>query len=238
MGYAAEVSHCVHLCGLTYRAGDRGATNDMLVQSLRLQCDAATVRAAKREDIVVENDEHDRVTIEGTTQLIRAAMNGELRSVRNLVQLGAALDLVDRTDGWSALHWAISYGNEDVVRSLIDGKYAGRGASVNLRSLAGVTPLMLASQRNLRATVRLLLARGAKQELQDKRGRTALHFAVDNVSVGAVSLLCAAPGAAAAFALTDEDDKTPLARAIDNTRIYVSHHTALEEILRAHGAEL
>ena len=53
VGFAADVSQCVQLCGLTLRAGDRGATNDMLVQSLRLQCGAREARAAGREEIAV-----------------------------------------------------------------------------------------------------------------------------------------------------------------------------------------
>ena len=51
-GFAADVSQCVQLCGVTLRAGDRGATNDTLVQSLRLQCGAREARAAGRGDFV------------------------------------------------------------------------------------------------------------------------------------------------------------------------------------------
>jgi hypothetical protein len=50
MGFAADVSQCVYVCGLTFRPGDRGATNDVLIQSLRLQCGAHETRAAVRED--------------------------------------------------------------------------------------------------------------------------------------------------------------------------------------------
>jgi hypothetical protein len=50
IGFAADASQCVQLCGTTFRAGDRGATNDMLVQSLRLQCGARAARAAEREE--------------------------------------------------------------------------------------------------------------------------------------------------------------------------------------------
>ena len=48
-GYAAEVSQCRVLCGLTWRRGDRGATNDMIVSSLRLQCGAGAAQEARRE---------------------------------------------------------------------------------------------------------------------------------------------------------------------------------------------
>ena len=79
VGFAADASQCVQLCGLTYRAGDRGATNDMLVQSLRLQCGAREARAAGREDFVLRaedpsDDGDEGEVIEGSTQLIHAAI--------------------------------------------------------------------------------------------------------------------------------------------------------------------
>ena len=80
------------------------------------------------------------------------------------------------------------------------------------------------------AVVRLLLSRGAKQELQDGATWTALHGAVEHNHPGVVALLCAAPGAAAALKLKDENGRTPLA--------YAKHRraAACEAVLRAHGA--
>jgi hypothetical protein len=235
-GFAADVSQCVQLCGTTFRAGDRGATNDMLVQSLRLQCGAREARAAGRERFhvrfwlggTVEMDS----TLNATTQLMRAAILNNLPRVLQLVQLGAPLDLVDKTWGWSALHWASEMGHEHVVKALLDGKYEGRGATVDLRDYSGWTALSSASNSGNEATVRLLLARGAAQELQDNGGYTALHRAVSSNHPGVVVLLCAAPGATAALALkgTSFDRRTPLAQAIANGR------TMCEAVLRAYGA--
>jgi hypothetical protein len=71
VGFAADVSQCVQLCGVTFRAGDRGATNDMLVQSLRLQCGAREARAAGREGFEHAGDVNvNGWTTSGTTQLI------------------------------------------------------------------------------------------------------------------------------------------------------------------------
>ena len=61
--------------------------------------------------------------------------------------------------------------------------------------------------------MRLLLARGARQEPQSNYGRTALHAAIMNNHCGVVALLCAAPGAAAALALK-RNGETPLCFAI------------------------
>ena len=79
--------------------------------------------------------------------------------------------------------------------------------------------------------MRLLLSRGAKQELQDNDGFTALHGAVDGDHPGVIALLCAAPGAAAALALKTRAGNTPLAMAIMLVR------AACEAVLRAHGAQ-
>ncbi len=135
--------------------------------------------------------------------------------------------------GWTALHWACDFGHEHVARALLDGKYEGRGAQVDARDKFGWTSLMRASSSSCEGVVRLLLARGARQELQSNYGWTALHAAIyDNDHAGIAALLCAAPGAAAAFALRDEVGRTPLGIAIARGR------AACEAVLRAHGAQL
>ena len=198
LGFAADVSQHVALCGLTWRRGDRGATNDMLVRSLERQCGAKAARAARREDFVHPT----RGTIEGSTQLIRAALLNNLPRVLQLVQLGAPLDATDRDDGpYAALQCACREGHERAAEALLDGKYEGRGANIDLLS-TDWTPLMLASAYRRNGVVRLLLARGARQEPQDTGGRTALHWAVMDDHPSIVELLCAAPGAAAASSAT------------------------------------
>ena len=227
VGFAAEVSQCLYLCGLTFRAGDRGATNDMLVQSLRRQCGAREAHAAKREEF---SDAVQSVfkSVEGTTQLIRAAFLNNFPRVLQLVQLGAALDQVEETWGFSALHWASYMGHEHVAKALLHGKYKGRGTTVELLDKFAGTPLMRASNCGRVAVARLLLSFGAKQELQDHRGYTSLHMAVSCDHYGIVALLCDAPGAAAALALQNCDGLTPLAYAL------ARGHLACAAILRAH----
>ena len=240
MGFAAEVSHCLLLCGDTWRKGDKGATNDMLARSLERQCGASVARAAKREDIFY----FAGFTIKGTTQLIRAAMQNDLPRVLQLVQLGAPLELKDE-GGFSALHWACERGHEHIARALLDGKYEGCGAEIDARAWRSWTPLMRASAQGHEGVVRLRLARGARQELQSSDGFgdfggivrrestdgwAALHWAVDSGSSGIVSLLCAAPCSPAAFALRDANGRSPLGLAIEGG------HAACEAVLRARGA--
>jgi ankyrin repeat protein len=227
MGFAAEVSHCLFLCGETYRKGDKGATNDMLARSIERQCGARAARTAEREYFAHPTRGW---MMEGTTQLMRAAFLNNLPRVLQLVQLGAPLELKDES-GWTALRWACFYGHEHVARALLDGKYEGRGAEDDARDMWGGTPLMGASQNGHEGVVRLLLARGARQELQDATGEAALHYAARNGHSGVVALLLAAPGAAAALALRYQG-RTPLGVAV------AEGNAACEALLRARGAPL
>ena len=231
VGYAADVSHCRELCRLTRDIVQRGDVADMLAQSLRLQCGAREARAAGREEFVVLVPRGVR-TLEDTTQLIRASILNNLPRVLQLIQLGAPLDLVDETHRWSALYWACELGHEHVVKALLDGKHEGRGATVDLRSKTGWPALISASLKGHESVVRLLLSRGAKQELQGSDGGTALHLAVALNHVGIVEILCAARGAAAALALKNHRGETPLALAI----FYGDERADCVAVLRAHGA--
>jgi len=157
------VSHCLFLCGETWRRGDRGATNDMIARSLERQCGASAARAVKR-------GEH------GWTQLICAARENNLPRVLQLVQLGAPLELRDG-NSWMALDVACAHDHERIAKALLDGKYEGRGAEVEALTNYGFTPLMYACMNGHEGVVRLLLARGAKVATRSLGERTALSLA-------------------------------------------------------------
>ena len=226
-GFALDVSQHVALCGATWRRGNLGATNDVMARSLAMQAPwAAAARRMGREDFVTTRG----YPICGSTQLIRAALRNDLPRVRQLVQLGAPINAVDMTYCYSALHWACREGFERVAEALIDGKYEGHGAEVHSLVVRGWTPLIFASRYGHEGVVRLLLARGARQELQGVFRYTALHWAVQRNRPGVVAILCGAAGAVTALALRDSSGRTPLARAIE------LDHAACEAVLRAQGA--
>jgi len=227
-GYAAEASQALWLCGETWRAGDLGATNDMIVSSLRLQCGAAQAREARREDFTFVWPNGGLVTITGTTQLIRATIQNNLPRVLQLIQLGAPLDLVDQSEHWrySVLFWASELGHEHIVAALLEGKY--KGADVD-QVCHGWTALELASFYGHVGVVRALLARGAKQVRPGKTD-TAMFWAVFNNHIEVVKLLLAAPGASDALKTKDGFGRTPLKLAISNGG------AEIEALLRAAGA--
>jgi len=129
---------------------------------------------------------------------------------------------------WSALRWACWAGHEAIAAALLDGKYEGRGAAID-RDCGGYTPLSVACAWGNEGVVRLLLARGARQDLKPTYG-TALYRAIANNRPSIIMLLSAAPGFAASLALLDRNSRTPLAAAIQRGR------AACEAILRANGA--
>ena len=225
-GYAAEVSQCRALCGLTWRRGDLGATNDMIVSSLRLQCGAAQAREARRENFDFIRPYGDLQTLEGSTQLIRASILNNLPRVLQLIQLGAPLDLVDQSWRYSALHWASRLGHEHVVTALLEGKY--KGADVDQVCGFG-TALEWASRFGHVCVVRVLLARGAKQ-VRPGQNYTAMFWAANNNRIEVVKLLLAAPGASDALKTKDYLGRTPLRVAIDRG------HAEILALLRTAGA--
>ena len=240
VGYACEASPLIPLCGITYRRGDKGATNDMLARSLELQCGASAPRAVRREDFVVDPATPFRVTIRGTTQLMRATITNDLPRVLRLIHLGAPLDLADGSRGLSALHWACKCGHARIAEALLDGTGSGSsGAPINLQSPKfGATPLGLASQHGHADIVHMLLARGARQELQTRDGHTALHCAVIFEHFDIVEQLCSASGAI--FALEAKrrfDGRTPRDVAVFRSR-WSQNHERLIIILDEHERRL
>jgi len=179
VGFACEVSHCLYLCGATWREGDKGATNDMLVRSMEKQGWAALLRearAAKRHG--------------SKTQLMRAAAGSDLPRTLQLLRLGAPLELRD-ANGYTALLIACYNGREAVAKALLDGEFEGCGARVDAHDTAGWTSLILASTCGHEGVVRLLLARGANVAMatHTKVGRTALSEATFNRRAACAALL-------------------------------------------------
>lgn len=64
-----------------------------------------------------------------------------------------------------------------------------KGADVNARDSAGMTPLMLAAAQGHQRTVRVLLSHGADPTLKNKAGLTALALAEANHQTNVVAIL-------------------------------------------------
>lgn len=104
----------------------------------------------------------------GETALMLAALEGNLDSVRILVERGAEVN----RPGWTPLHYAASSGHLDVVRYLLD-----QHAYIDAQSPNRTTPLMMAARHEHADTVRSLIEAGADPSARNEAGIDAAGYA-------------------------------------------------------------
>ncbi len=116
-----------------------------------------------------------RVNLRGDADVIsaagRAAMRGNLPGLKLLIAAGAKLN--DEPQGQTLLHRATEECQLAIMLFLVE-----RGLDVNQPDERGVTPLLLAVNKNTnisREVVRYLLEQGADPTIADADGRTPLH---------------------------------------------------------------
>jgi len=103
-------------------------------------------------------------------QLIRAAGNGDVQQVQNLLERGADIEAKDDFDN-TPLHCAVFNGHEFVARLLLKNK-----ANINAKDGFGWTPLHWAVSAGHEAVVRLLLENNADIKAKDIYGDTPLQL--------------------------------------------------------------
>ena len=123
------------------------------------------------------------VQVAAAGDLADAAMRGDAAAVATLLDGGADVN-EPRSDGATALHWAVYEDRPDLVALLIDS-----GADVSARNRAGVTPLSLAAETGNVNMVARLLDAGADVEDTLPNGETALMMAARTGDVDTIELL-------------------------------------------------
>ncbi|KAL8336355.1 hypothetical protein RB601_000260 [Gaeumannomyces tritici] len=124
-------------------------------------------RTAAVQILLFRGAEHVRGK-DGMAPLHCAAMGGHLDVVRQLIESGAALDVLDAS-GTTPLHWAAYNGHKDVV------EYLWQDANKKLRDHYGRTVSHLAAVAGMAEVVQLL--GGVEKEAKDRQGQTPLHLA-------------------------------------------------------------
>ena len=104
----------------------------------------------------------------GDTALMLAAYKNKPAVVRALLDKGAE----PNQTGWTALHYAATVGNNEIVQLLLD-----RSAYIDAESPNQTTPIMMAARGGHILTVKLLLDEGADATLKNGAGMTAIDFA-------------------------------------------------------------
>ena len=100
-------------------------------------------------------------------------MKGHSKAIKALLRPGADVNAI-AANGWSALHYAASYGQTELVIGLLR-----EGADIKALTDEGKTPLHVAvgNKKNNKDVVRVLLTAGADTEAVAKNGDTPLKLA-------------------------------------------------------------
>ena len=107
------------------------------------------------------------------TPLANAAREGDIAQIRTLVARGADPNEAVGVNNWPPLMHAIHKNQIAAVAALLDVR-----ANPNAAAPTGETPLMMAAGYGQTAIVQLLLKRGADPRLTDRRGESALDWAL------------------------------------------------------------
>ncbi|CAG0889060.1 unnamed protein product [Darwinula stevensoni] len=122
---------------------------------------------------------------DGLTKLHKAARDGSITDVKNLIGCGANVHVLNH-HGSTALHEAAYNGRDEVIAELLKA-----GAKINQQkeTVNGWAAIHIASIRGHRSTVTLLLERGADINLATFGKQTAIDVAENNGQEEITSLL-------------------------------------------------
>ncbi|XP_066479984.1 ankyrin repeat domain-containing protein 12 isoform X1 [Tiliqua scincoides] len=121
--------------------------------------------SSRRQDKVNKRNER------GETPLHTAAIRGDIKQVKELISLGANVNVKDFA-GWTPLHEACNAGYYDVAKVLI-----AAGADVNTQGLDDDTPLHDSASSGHRKIVKLLLRHGGNPFQANKHGERPVDVA-------------------------------------------------------------
>jgi uncharacterized protein len=168
-----------------------GASGQMLLGLGRIQVEkliSETMNGNLLEvrEVIEDGADVNSVNRLGVTPLMVACQWNQPEIARFLLDLGAALEPVERSCGRNALMYACLSGNVRLIKLLLE-----KGAGIDSTDHMGRTPLMMASSVGKTEIVKLLIECGANIHLRDKSGLNALEWASDKGRGDIVELLWA-----------------------------------------------
>ncbi|CAL9689369.1 unnamed protein product [Knipowitschia caucasica] len=125
----------------------------------------------KKVPLSRQKDKVNKRNERGETPLHMAAIRGDAKQVKELISLGADVNVKDFA-GWTPLHEACNLGYYDVAKVLI-----AAGAEVNTQGLDDDTPLHDASSSGHKDIVKLLLRHGGNAFQANKCGERPVDVA-------------------------------------------------------------
>jgi ankyrin repeat protein len=124
------------------------------------------------------------VDFTGQTPFLRAALSGDVTVMRLLLEHGADPNLATQAGttplmAASGVNWVVAQTYTESPQSLLDAieLCLEHGADVNATNSMGLTALLGAANRGANDIIRLLAANGARLDVVDKEGRSALRWA-------------------------------------------------------------
>uniref|UniRef100_A0AAY5F249 Ankyrin repeat domain 12 n=1 Tax=Electrophorus electricus TaxID=8005 RepID=A0AAY5F249_ELEEL len=153
------------LMQMTARDNSPDSTPSHPSQAPAVQKKVPSSSTSRQKDKVNKRNER------GETPLHTAAIRGDVQQVKELIGLGADVNVKDFA-GWTPLHEACNLGYYDVAKVLI-----GAGAEVNTQGLDDDTPLHDASSSGHKDIVKLLLRHGGNAFQANKRGERPVDVA-------------------------------------------------------------
>ncbi|XP_064873007.1 ankyrin repeat domain-containing protein 12-like isoform X2 [Oncorhynchus nerka] len=153
------------LMQMTARDNSPDSTPSHPSQAPTVQKKLPSSTASRARDKVNKRNER------GETPLHMAAIRGDAKQVKELIGLGADVNIKDFA-GWTPLHEACNLGYYDVAKVLI-----AAGAEVNTQGLDDDTPLHDASSSGHTDIVKLLLTHGGNAFQANKRGERPVDVA-------------------------------------------------------------
>ena len=152
-------------------------TNELGVTPLYLACDNGNAALVQR--LLAAGATPHAVLPSGETALMTASRTGSVDAVTTLLAHGANANDLEKTEGQTALMWAVSRRHPDVVRVLIEAgadvharsrvrsvataqsPRTGRALGVSVIDEGGFTPLLFAARQGNLASAQLLRMAGA-----------------------------------------------------------------------------
>ena len=153
-------------------------TKSKEARQLKAACDEKIVEAIEKNNLIFFRDRkgelksmNDCLVSNDLTPMMMAAYSDRAKIVKLFLDDGA---LPDETNirSYTALHFAVFYGNYEVAEVLLDG-----GANIDAINDAGQTPLMIAAYYGNAKTAKILISKGADTMIRDRAGFNARELA-------------------------------------------------------------